>query len=188
MLYKNQSLEKYLNDLGAKLSAPGGGSAAAFSAAMAAALVRMVVNFTVGQEKYARYETELNVILMKSDRLKVDCLGLVDLDIRAYESKDIRKAMDVQLCLARLCFEGLKLLTGLVNKVNNNLISDLAVAAAFFESALSAAVVNVEINLQMLKDSKLSKAVKAELNLKRKSAVKIKTSVEEKVRRAVGRM
>jgi len=183
MLYKKQSLEKYIFDLSAKLAVPGGGSSAALCAAMAAALVSMVVNFTLGKEKYARYEKELKGILNKADRLKADCLELVDLDIKAYESKDPRKAMDVPFCLARLCFEGLKLLPGLVNKANKNLISDLAVAAILFESAFSAAVVNVEINLRMLDDKKLAKAVNFELAAKAKSVAKIRPAVEKKVRK-----
>lgn len=48
MKYKTQSLEKYLNDLSAKLSAPGGGSAAALNAALGASLISMVINFTLG--------------------------------------------------------------------------------------------------------------------------------------------
>ncbi|MFA5005817.1 MAG: cyclodeaminase/cyclohydrolase family protein [Candidatus Omnitrophota bacterium] len=183
MLYKSQSLEKYINDLGAKVPAPGGGSAAALCAAMAAALMSMAVNFTVGKEKYARYEEELKGLLNKAEKLKKDCLNLVDLDIVAYESKDMRKAMDVPLCLSRLCFEGIKILPELVNKANRNLISDVAVAAVFFEAAFSAARVNVEINLLMLDDKKLVKAVNNELAVRAKSVVKIRTSVERKVRK-----
>jgi len=183
MLYKDQSLEKYINDLGAKVPAPGGGSASALCAAMAAALMSMAVNFTVGKEKYARYEEELKVILNKAEKLKKDCLSMVDLDIAAYESKDIRKAMDVPLCLSRLCFEGLKILPELVNKANRNLISDLAVAAVFFESAFSAARVNVEVNLLMLNDRKLVKAVNTELAVTARSVAKIRATVEKKVRK-----
>jgi len=66
-MYKDQSLNKYLEDLSAKLPAPGGGSAAALNAALGASLICMVVNFTLGKPKYAKYENELKDILERSE-------------------------------------------------------------------------------------------------------------------------
>ena len=80
MEYKNQNLTKYLDDLSARLPAPGGGSAAALNAAMGASLISMVVNFTLGKPKYAAFEEELKDILAKSEKLRKDFLDLVDLD------------------------------------------------------------------------------------------------------------
>lgn len=59
MSYKEQTLKQYLDDLAAKLPAPGGGSAAALNAAIGTALISMVVNFTLGKPRYAKYEQEL---------------------------------------------------------------------------------------------------------------------------------
>ena len=70
MQYKNQSLTKYLNDLAARLPAPGGGSAAALNAALAVSLVSMVVNFTLGKPKYFAFELSLKKTLAKSEKLK----------------------------------------------------------------------------------------------------------------------
>lgn len=181
MEYKNQSLTKYLNDLSAKLPAPGGGSASALNAAMAAGLISMVVNFTLGKPKYAGYEQELKDVLRLANKLKDDFLSLVDLDVIAYKSKDARKAMDVPLMLARLSYEGIKLLPALIKKTNQNLISDLAVAAIFFESAFSSAYFNVEINLKIISDNKLTKAVNKELRQKEKSVKQIRARMEEKI-------
>jgi formiminotetrahydrofolate cyclodeaminase len=63
------------------------------------------------------------------------------------------------------------------------LISDVAVAAVFFESAFSAARVNVEVNLLMLNDKKLAKAVNLELAAKAKLVAKTRAVVEKKVRK-----
>ena len=63
-MYVNKSLKKYLDDLTAKLPAPGGGSAAALVAALGAALIGMVINFTLGKPKYARYQMELTKIFI----------------------------------------------------------------------------------------------------------------------------
>jgi len=181
MQYKTKSLEKYIFDLSAKIPAPGGGSAAALCAAMAAALLNMTIHFTLGKAKYSRYEKELKKVLNKSDRIKNECLKLVDLDILAFKSGDARKSMAVPLSLARTSFDGLKLLSTLSRKVNRNLISDLAVSAEFFEAAFSAAFVNVRINLQLLNNAKLTSSIENELAKKLKAAVKIRAAVEKDV-------
>lgn len=181
MEYKNQNLIKYLNDLSAKLSAPGGGSAAALNAAMGASLISMVINFTLGKPKYTAFEPELKEILAKSEKLRNDFLELVDLDVVAYESKNIRKALDVPFMLSKLCFQAAKLCPPLVKKGNINLISDVAVAAIFLESAFVAACFNVEINLKSLADAKLTFKIKRELSQMHKIIFKIRKNTEDSV-------
>ncbi len=104
-MYCDESLKKYLDDLSAKLSAPGGGSAAAVSASMGTALISMVINFTLGKQKYSQYEIELKEMLIKSEKLRVEFIDLVDQDVLAYNSKDVHQALEVPLKVARLCFE-----------------------------------------------------------------------------------
>jgi formiminotetrahydrofolate cyclodeaminase len=180
-MYKDSSIKKYLNDLAAKLPAPGGGSAAAMNAAMAASLISMVVNFTLGKPKYARFEKELKVILGKSEGLRIEFLRLVDLDVQAYQSKNMRDALNVPFMVARLCAEGIKLCTPLLKKSNRNLISDVAVAAILFESAFASAFINVEINLAFIADRKLSGDIRRELKLKDKFIKRIRQDTEVKV-------
>src|SRR3989338_5241017 len=104
MGYQEESLKKYIEDLAAKLPAPGGGSAAAFTAAMGASLVSMLINFTIGKTKYAGFQEELKTILGKSEKLREEFLRLADLDVVAYKSKNIRDALDVPFMVCRLCF------------------------------------------------------------------------------------
>jgi len=180
-MYKDSSLKQYLDDLAAKLPAPGGGSAAALSAALGVSLISMVVNFTLGKPKYAKYEGELKAIILKSENLREEFLNLVDLDVTAYQSKNIRDALDVPFMVCRLSFEAIKLCPALVKKGNINLISDVAVAAVLLESAFSSAYFNVEINLKSLADKKLTKSINKELVQKAKSIKKIRLQTEEKV-------
>lgn len=180
-MYKDTSLKDYLDDLAAKLPSPGGGSAAALTAAQGASLISMVVNFTLGKPKYAEYESELKGILGKSEKLRKDFLGLVDKDVLAYQSKNIRDALNVPFMVARLCFEAAKLCPGLLSKGNLNLISDVAVAAVLLESAFRSAYFNVEINLESLADKKLSGRVRKELSQKSKQIEKIRQDTEDKV-------
>lgn len=181
MNYKKSTLKKYLDDLSAKLPAPGGGSAAALTGGLAASLVSMVVNFTIGKPRYARYEKELKAILEESERLRQELLSLVDLDVKAYQSKKIRDMLDVPFMVCRLCFEGAKLCPTLIKKSNVNLISDIAVAAVLFEGAFTSAYFNVEINLKFLPDKNFAKRIRKELSLKMKKVTAVRFETEVKV-------
>ena len=185
MQYKNQSLTKYLNDLAARLPAPGGGSAAALNAALAVSLVSMVVNFTLGKPKYIVFDKELKAILVKSEKLRKQLLALVDLDVLAYQSKNVRKALAVPLTLARLCCQAAELCPPLIKKGNVNLISDVAVAAVFLESAFVSACFNARINLKSLADPKLTQEVSNELSQMYKIVLKIRKNTEDSVGKVI---
>jgi formiminotetrahydrofolate cyclodeaminase len=180
-MYCNQSLKQYLDDLAAKKPAPGGGSAAALAAALGASLISMVVNFTIGKPKYAQYENELRQVLEKSEKLRQEFLNLVDLDVVAYQSKNLQEALNVPLTVCRLSFEGISLCPALIQKGNVNLISDVAVAAVLLESAFTSAYFNVEINLKSLADKKLSQDIRKELLRKDKIIKKLRRQTEAKV-------
>jgi formiminotetrahydrofolate cyclodeaminase len=180
-VYKDNSIKKYLDDLAAKLPAPGGGSAAALNAALGASLISMVVNFTLGKPKYASYEAKLKDTLESAEKFRKEFLNLVDLDVIAYQSKDAKRALNVPLDVCRLCFEAIKLCPDLIKKGNTNLISDVAVAAVLLESAFTSAYFNVEINLKYLKDEEFARDVRKELTLKAKKIKKIRLETEVKV-------
>jgi len=180
-MYKDGSIRKYLDDLAAKLPAPGGGSAAALTAGLGAGLISMVVNFTLGKPKYAPFEADLKKILKKSEELRGKFLSLVDLDVVAYKSKNIRNALDIPFMVCRLCFEAIKLCPGLVKKGNRHLISDVMVAAVLLESAFASASANVEINLKSLNNRSLTNSVRKELEKKARWMRKIRTDTEVKV-------
>jgi len=181
-MYNESSLKQYLNDLAAKLPAPGGGSAAALTAALGASLISMVLNFTIGKPKYAQYEEELKEVFSKSEKLRAQFLNLVDLDVEAFKAKDIRQALGVPLEVCRLCFESIMLCPPLIKKGNVNLISDVAVAAILLESGFTSAYFNVEINLESLKeDKKCVQQIRKELKQKAKMIKKIRLQTEGRV-------
>ena len=181
IMYREKSLENYLSDLSARLPAPGGGSAAALTASLGAALICMVVHFTLGKPRYAKYEKELKSTLAESEKLKEKLLELVDMDVAAYRSKNQRDSLNVPFMTARLSFEGIKLLPPLIKKGNVNLISDVAVAAQLLEAGFSAACVNVEINLKGSADKKLAAAIRKELKSKDKTIRRVRLQTEERV-------
>ena len=180
-MYKDQSIKKYLGDLAAMMPAPGGGSASALAAGLGAALISMVINFTLGKPKYAVYEKELKAILEKSEKAREGFLDLVDRDVIAYNSRDMRQALDVPLMICRLCFEAISLCPALIKKGNRNLISDVAVAAVLLESGFVSAMFNLEINLKFINDKGLAKKLKKELEAKKSRVKRIRLQTEVRV-------
>jgi methenyltetrahydrofolate cyclohydrolase len=180
MKYCDLSLKRYLDDVAAKLPAPGGGSAAALGASLASSLVSMVIHFTLGKPRYAQYENELKETLEKSLKLKDEFLRLVDLDVVAYKSKNMRDSLNVPFMCCRLCYEGMRLCPGLIKKGNIHLVSDVAAAAILFEAAFAASYCNVEINLQSLRDKALTVALRKELNKKSKVIKRMRQTIEAK--------
>jgi formiminotetrahydrofolate cyclodeaminase len=176
-----QQLKNYIDDLAAKLPAPGGGSAAALTACLGASLVSMVINFTLGKPKYSGFEEKNRRWLEISEKLRGEFLNLVDLDVEAYRSKDMRKALDVPLMVSRLCAEASELCPSLIATSNSNLVSDLSAAAILLESAFASAKVNVEINLRALDDAKLSKQLRRELDANYKKVKKLRSRTEARV-------
>ena len=57
--YREETLQRYLNDLASAQPTPGGGSTAALSGAMGAALASMVFRLTMGKQAYASVRQEI---------------------------------------------------------------------------------------------------------------------------------
>ena len=186
-MYKNKSVEKYLDDLAARLPAPGGGSGAALTAGLGAALIGMVINFTLGKSKYANYQKDLTKMLSVSEGIRKRFLELVDLDVAAFKSKDINEALAVPLEVSRLCFKALRLCPPLVKKGNINLISDVAVAAILLEAGFSSALFNVNINLKYLKNRARANRIIKELNKKRAFLRRTRQDLEVRIDEIIGR-
>jgi glutamate formiminotransferase/formiminotetrahydrofolate cyclodeaminase len=178
-MYQNTSLTAYSNDLAAKLPAPGGGSAAALTAALGASLISMVLNFTVGKPKFAEFEKELRAMLDTSEKLRREFLSLVDLDVTAFTSGDPRKALDVPLIVARLSCEAARLCPPLLTKANPNVITDVGCAAAMLDAAFACAVFNIDINLKAINDKKLHAMVHKQLRQQAKEISRIRIRTEE---------
>lgn len=190
-MYINQSIKTYLDDLASRKPAPGGGSAAALNAALAAALVSMTCNFTLGKEKYKTHEEKIKSILDESEALRVDLEALIDKDVESYgklvqagknlDDTILKQTESVPEQVCKDCLDGIKLCAPLVDIGNRNLISDVGVAAQFFLSAFLAAKLNVEINLKFIKDKKFSAIISSNLisaekqlkNLNQKIGVKV---------------
>jgi len=201
--YKGESLEKYLDDLAAKLPAPGGGSVVALVAALGAGLLSMVSNFTLGKEKYRENQEEIEKILKRSEQLRKKLTELVDEDVRLYgevshayklpgstgkekgmRSKTIERAykhaLTVPLEVAGCCRQGLDLARRLVDIGNMRLVSDVGVAAGLLEAALKGAELNVKINLKQIKDTKFVEEKKKAIESLSRNIITIRDEILKK--------
>lgn len=179
IIFAEQTIREFSTDLGSSLSTPGGGAAAALSAAQGASLVAMVCSLTVGKEKYAKHEELAQEILKKAQEMEKECLSLMDEDAVAFhemmavyrmpksteEEKAHHKVAQekaLEACsvppmdLMEISVEGLSLVRAVLGKSNMNAVSDLGVAALFFKSALEASWLNVVINLKGLPEGDFS--------------------------------
>ena len=78
------SLTEFAQVLGSDAPAPGGGSAAALSAANGISLTKMVCELTLGKKKYAEFEAEIAQVHAESDRLQERLLAAIDKDTEAF--------------------------------------------------------------------------------------------------------
>src|SRR5260221_5572858 len=83
-MYTDQPLQDYLHALASEQSTPGGGSAAALSGAMGAALASMVCRLTLGKEAYAGVRQEIEELLRRAENLRSRFQQLFQEDIEAY--------------------------------------------------------------------------------------------------------
>ncbi len=142
-----------------KTPVPGGGSAAALTAATGAALISMVANYSRGKSKSKRIEDKISSILKQNEKIRKRLLALVDLDAQAYlgvvkartaspqvKKRASMKAAKVPHEVCQLCYEAIQLTSYLVKNGNQYLVSDIEVAVEMLQAAFNAAHINVEIN------------------------------------------
>src|SRR5436305_8370841 len=84
MLVK-MTVDDFIDQLASASPAPGGGSASALAGAMAAAMVEMACNLTVGREKFRDAEEEMRTVLARAKELREQMLAAVDEDTKAYD-------------------------------------------------------------------------------------------------------
>ncbi len=194
-------LNAFLKELASDSPAPGGGSVAALNGALGAALGAMVCRLTIGKEEYEKIQELMEKSLVIFDKLSMDLSQAVDKDANAFngvmaafkmpkntdEEKKTRSvkiqeeykvAAQVPLDTAKTCRLIIDQLLQIGAKGNQNALSDIAVGIQNAYSGLLGAILNVEINLPSIKDTKFVENTKKEL----KSLIEpIKKSVNSQI-------
>jgi formiminotetrahydrofolate cyclodeaminase len=170
------TVREFISVLSSSSPAPGGGSVAALSGAVGAGLVAMVCRLTIGKNGYEEHETLIKSSLEKADCLAKDLLEAIQKDTEAFDSvmeafalpkatdeeKEIRRnkiqetykgAVSSPENIAAKCLSVLEIADEIINKCNSNAISDIAVGALEAGAGLQGALLNIRINLPLIKDT-----------------------------------
>jgi formiminotetrahydrofolate cyclodeaminase len=182
-----QTVIDFMDALASNAPAPGGGSVAALSGAMGAALLSMVCNLTLGKKRYADVQEEIAALVVKTEALRLRLMDLLEADVevftgvsaaykmprkppeaRAARSAAIQEALkaatQVPLDVAKACVEVIELCTQTAEQGNRGAVSDAGVAVLMAEAGLRSAALNVIININAIKDQEFSARVKGELD------------------------
>ena len=206
MDFEKLSFEGLLAAFSSDSPTPGGGTAAALSAAMGAALAEMVAALTLSKEKYAASHETVRAIAGAARRARQEFLWLAREDSEAYDAvvaarglpketdaerngrarrmaESNRLAAEVPMRTARAALRLLATLPDLAAKGNPNAASDAGTAALLLEAACQAALLNVAINLPGADDRDFVGKMQAESDTIRGVVVRLRERVLETVRK-----
>ena len=179
---KEMSLEAIASETASSSPAPGGGSVAALSGALAASLVEMAANLTIKSKKYTAVHKEMDGLRAKALGLRLQLLDDIQRDTdsfntymdavhlpkgteeeiqrrRAAMQAALRGAALVPLGVAKNALEILSLCKEVVLHGNAAVITDSLSAALTARSAALAALLNVKINLGAMQNQEEVQAI-----------------------------
>jgi formiminotetrahydrofolate cyclodeaminase len=169
---RDDTIAAFLEQLAARIPAPGGGATAALHAAQAAALLAMVARYSDGP----KYDAELmNRVVTESDALREDALALAEADEKAFgavaeayrlpratEQETSARSVAISSALAgaarppadvvRTALLLVSLAEDLLPAGNRNVITDVATAAEAARAAAVTARLIIEVNLKGITD------------------------------------
>ena len=202
------TVREFADELSSDSPAPGGGSVAALSGALSAALSSMVANLTFGKKGYERKNSLMEEVASEAQEMKRRYLDLIDRDTEAFntfmDAMKMPKKSDEEKALrdrameeaakdaTRIPLETLRLTERLCElaavvgrKGNPNAASDAAVAAVMAEAAAESAALNVMINLPGIRDSRFTEEAAREteeiLDRVKKGRKRIVSAVKRKL-------
>ncbi len=178
--YLDKPLRHFMDKLASKSPEPGGGSVAALTGALGAALVSMVANLTLGKEKYRDVQPQIEALLKESEKLRQEMQDLIQKDTEAYgalsevykmpKNTDAEKAArtaKMQEALKKACQVPLEIgvksldVARLAQRAayvgNVAAVSDAGVAVLLAQACCRSAALNVKINVNSIKDEAYNK-------------------------------
>lgn len=201
-------LDEFLDSVASDRPTPGGGSVAALTGSLAAALGAMVAGLTLGRKKYADVADEMSAARRRLEAARAELLKLVEEDSRAFEAvmaarklpagtdREIEtrdralaeatdRAIQVPLESARLAARVLEDLGPIAEKGNVNAVTDAGVAALLARAAVHGAAWNVRVNLAGYPDGEKSAAWMKEVKNLTRAADDRAQGVESVVERSL---
>lgn len=199
-MFKDMTVENFVDEVASKAPAPGGGSVSALCGALGSALAAMVCNLTIGKKKYADVQEDIQQSLDKVKPLSNQLLDYIDKDTQAFnevmkayslpkitdEETSLRKkaieesmktAAIVPLEVAKISFFILNELQTIVKKGNKNTVTDALVATMLSRTAVLGALYNVKINLMSIKDEEFIGRIQEEVDNLHSDTILIETKI-----------
>ena len=206
---KSEVVYPFLDDLASSAPTPGGGSAAAFTAAESAALVAMVARLTIGKKLYADVEAEMRDMLAKAEELRAKLTAMIEKDADAFKAvmqayklpkgdaqqKEVRskaiaaamvEAASVPLDTAQTALEVMHLAAEAAAKGNANAITDAWSAVALAYASISSAGANVRVNLGSLDKDAQTEAIRKQLIDVETQAVAVRLETKKNIKKRAG--
>lgn len=174
-MLKALTLSDYLEQLASASPTPGGGAAAAITAAQGVALLSMVCNLTLGKPKFVQVEEEVRSILeilkemlqammlsaqhdtvvfqsvMEAYRLPKGTPIAVAVRDEAVQAS-LKRSSEVPFALFKQCLAALPLADRLETIGNPSVLSDVVVGRHLLVATIHSAKANVEVNLDGIMD------------------------------------
>ncbi len=171
----DKTIAGFLDELSSDSAVPGGGSSAALSGAIGAALGAMVARLTLKKEDLSSAHNQASEILSVCEQSREKLMQLIDEDSQAFSEvlsafrlpkstpeeqayrkemiqKAFRRATEVPLETALVALKVLKEIAVLVEIGYKDAVSDCASGAQMLSAAIQSALMNVRINLESLTD------------------------------------
>jgi formiminotetrahydrofolate cyclodeaminase len=204
--FSTMTLGAFTDALASSKAVPGGGSAAAIAAALAASLTCMVVRLSQGRPAYERFFALHEEGLAIADSARERFLKLADEDGRAFEAymaarrlprddaesdlarreairEAARGATTVPLSIVQECHTLAEIDERLAGRINVHAASDLDVSALLIDAAARGAAANAVVNLEAVGDDGFSDAVLAETDQRLRQIQKATARTREQLRK-----
>jgi len=202
---RKTSCEDYVNVLSSSAPTPGGGSAAALVGSIGISLGNMVGSLTVGKEKYADVEKEVQLLIKKASILREEFLDLMEEDAKNFEALSaayklpaeteqqkaekekvledaLRKACEAPLDLMVKCGIAIEAQEGFAKKGNKMVVSDAAIGVVLCKAALESAAFNIYINTKAMKNRESAETLKKHTEAVLKKYSKMADEIAEEIR------
>ena len=193
---------EFLDQLASATPTPGGGSAAAHTAAAGAALVAMVARLTIGKKKYVDVQSRMAELIDEAEQLRAELTDAVEEDSRAFDkvmaafklpkNTDDEQQARVQaiqeatinaarlpLSAAKSALKVMKCALEAASLGNTNAISDAASGFFLAKAGLQGSSLNVRINTISIHDQQLVKSLLSEVKNLSNQAIELEKQINK---------
>lgn len=181
----SMTARNFIELVGARTSAPGGGSVSAVVASLGVALGAMMGWMSYGSKKFEHLDSKIRKFIPPLNDAMNKLIPMIDADTNAFNDymtamklpkntdneislrnekmqEGLKKAIEVPLSVMRISDSCWYWMFEMAKYGNINSSSDLAVGAKCLETGIYGAFKNVEINLPQIEDNEFKKKVKRE--------------------------